>query len=130
MSGALLRLIDLYEERGELDQAQTIGRRLVNLEPWNEGNHRRLIQLLVSSGKRSEALRQYQACQRILVKNSALSLPRKLRHSMSESARVTKEPLCPPSNHPQTTAFPYSQDRFCYVQGAGLGVVAEKGYPF
>ena len=66
MANALRLLIRHHEERSELKEARHYGRRLVDLEPWNEGNHRALIQLLASSGKRSEALRQYQSCLRIL----------------------------------------------------------------
>jgi DNA-binding SARP family transcriptional activator/Leucine-rich repeat (LRR) protein len=66
IANALRLIIQYYEERDELEEARRYGQRLVNLEPWNEGNHRLLIRLLASSGNRSEALRQFQVCKRIL----------------------------------------------------------------
>jgi len=66
MSDALQRLVKLYEERGDFSEACKYARRVVKLEPWNEENHRLLMRLLMLSGRRSEALRQYQACEVIM----------------------------------------------------------------
>lgn len=66
MANGFRELISLILARGEFEDACQFARRLVNLEPWNEENHRTLIRLLAQSGKRSTALKQYQVCQRIL----------------------------------------------------------------
>jgi DNA-binding SARP family transcriptional activator len=63
---ALRHLIELYAEGRDLEQALSSARKLVRLEPWSEANHRRLMRLLIAGGRRSEALRQFQACKRIL----------------------------------------------------------------
>ena len=64
---ALGRLASAYEEQGESDNAIEAIRRQVTLEPWLEEGHRRLMDLLVSSGQRSEALTQFQICRDLLV---------------------------------------------------------------
>jgi len=62
----LTKLSDIQETHGDHKKAATYARKLVELEPWSEVYHRRLIALLAASGKRSAALKQYQACERIL----------------------------------------------------------------
>ena len=42
--------------------------RLLQLDPWREETHRQLMLLLAKSGQRDAALRQYQACRRLLQK--------------------------------------------------------------
>ncbi len=51
---------------GELNLAIDFARRWLVLDPINEAAHRFLMQLYAWSGQRSEALRQYQDCVRIL----------------------------------------------------------------
>lgn len=63
---ALGRLASAYEEQGESDNAIEALRRQVTLEPWLEEGHRRLMDLLASSGQRSEALTQFQICRNLL----------------------------------------------------------------
>jgi DNA-binding SARP family transcriptional activator/uncharacterized small protein (DUF1192 family) len=63
---AMRRLSRLFETQGDIEQAQNYARRQLQLEPWNEETHRRLMQLLVLTGDRSAALAQYEACHRFL----------------------------------------------------------------
>jgi DNA-binding SARP family transcriptional activator len=63
---ALARLAEAYEERGEVERACNCAWRQVELEPWHEEAHQRLMRLLALSGQRSAALAQYTACRRIL----------------------------------------------------------------
>ena len=60
------RLADLYVRRGEYAAAIDTLRRQLDHEPWREETHRRLMELLASSGRRSEALHQFRCCRRIL----------------------------------------------------------------
>ena len=55
-----------HTERGALDDASESVRRVLELDPWQEAAHRRLIQLLMHNGKRAEALAQYNRCRQIL----------------------------------------------------------------
>ncbi|MEJ2736835.1 MAG: BTAD domain-containing putative transcriptional regulator [Anaerolineae bacterium] len=64
---AFSRLVGCHERRGELDQALRHARRWLELDPWQERAHRRVMHLLASSGQRNAALKQYQICRRTLV---------------------------------------------------------------
>jgi DNA-binding SARP family transcriptional activator len=64
----LSNLAAYYEQQGEYEKAQTHARKMVELEPWNEEAHQRLIHLLALGGQRSAALAQYEACRRDLAK--------------------------------------------------------------
>ena len=62
-----LRYLTAYHERsGEYKKACEFARRQVELEPWSESAQRQLMRTLALSGQRSAALKQYQACRRIL----------------------------------------------------------------
>jgi TolB-like protein len=47
-------------------KAIELARRLVGLDPYRESSHRRLMELHVAAGDRAEAIRRYQACERLL----------------------------------------------------------------
>ncbi|MCB0167532.1 MAG: AAA family ATPase [Anaerolineae bacterium] len=64
---ALLRLADHYEQQGQYEPALAHVWRLVELERWHEESYRQLMRLLALSGRRSEALAQYETCRRILL---------------------------------------------------------------
>ncbi len=63
----LQRLVRCHARRGEHEKALQYARQWVGLDPWQEEAHRQLMHLLALSGRRIEALAQYQAYQRILV---------------------------------------------------------------
>jgi DNA-binding SARP family transcriptional activator len=66
ISGALRLLVNLLETRGAHKEACRHAQKLVVHEPWSEGNHRILIRMLAITGRRSQAMRQFKTCQRIL----------------------------------------------------------------
>jgi DNA-binding SARP family transcriptional activator len=55
-----------HAEKGELEQAISDSRELINLDQTGEQGHRQLIRLLAQSGQRSAALGQYELCRKIL----------------------------------------------------------------
>ncbi len=57
----------LYAERGDLQQAVNAMRQLLHLEPWREEAQRQLMLYLASSGRRGEALAQYETCRQALL---------------------------------------------------------------
>lgn len=63
---ALHRLAGYYEVGGYYRRACEVTRRQVELEPWQEQAHQRLMHLLALSGQRSAALAQYETCCRLL----------------------------------------------------------------
>ncbi|MEJ5199547.1 MAG: BTAD domain-containing putative transcriptional regulator, partial [Anaerolineae bacterium] len=65
---ALRALIAHHTERGEYAQALRFADRLLALDPWREEAHRELMRLLALSGRRSDALAQYEVCRRILAR--------------------------------------------------------------
>ncbi len=64
---ALYALSASYARLGANDEAITMVRRLLSLEPWQEEAHRQLMELLVLRGRRTEALMQYKLCRRTLM---------------------------------------------------------------
>ena len=64
--GALSRLVLGHTADGEIGPAIGAARRWLALDPVDEAAHRHLMQLYTWSSQRSEALRQYQECVRIL----------------------------------------------------------------
>jgi predicted ATPase/DNA-binding SARP family transcriptional activator/Tfp pilus assembly protein PilF len=66
MIEALSSLVDYYERCGDHRRAQQHARRLVQMEPWREEAHRKLMCLLALDGQRSAALTQYEVCRRAL----------------------------------------------------------------
>lgn len=59
-------LAEFHADQGELSQAMTYARRILQLEPWREEAHRQLILWLAQSGQRSAALAQYELCRQAL----------------------------------------------------------------
>lgn len=62
----LRQLADDYEACGEYKLALEYARRQVALEPWLETAHRQVMRILALTGQRSQAMAQYETCQRLL----------------------------------------------------------------
>lgn len=63
---ALINLEASYAGHHHLPEAIAASRRLLELEPWRESAHRRLMLALALSGRRDAALGQYQHCRQLL----------------------------------------------------------------
>jgi DNA-binding SARP family transcriptional activator len=66
MSDVYRYLIAHEKHNGDYSEAHQHAYRLVELEPWNEDNHRELMDLLALSGQRSAALKHYRTCRQFL----------------------------------------------------------------
>jgi adenylate cyclase len=66
MLDLLSLLVAGYERRGEYERALAHAWRKVDLEPWDETARRQVMRLLARSGRRAEALAQYEACRTVL----------------------------------------------------------------
>ena len=64
--GALERLTELAQSRGDFDGALVMARRLAQEHEFDEEAHRRVMRLAVLLGRHNEAIRQYEECRRIL----------------------------------------------------------------
>jgi DNA-binding SARP family transcriptional activator/TolB-like protein len=62
----LERLIETYFESGNQDEAVRAAERLLALDPLREDLHRRLMSVYANVGRRSDAIRQYNACVEML----------------------------------------------------------------
>ncbi len=70
---ALRRLIDYYQEEPLYDRALAYTRRLLQMVPWDEEVHRRMMWLLALTGQRALAIAQYHHCKRILAEEFGVS---------------------------------------------------------
>jgi DNA-binding SARP family transcriptional activator len=66
LATALQALTRLHDESGNPASAIAHARRWLALDPLREDAHRALMRLYAQSGRRSDALQQYQACERVL----------------------------------------------------------------
>jgi predicted ATPase/DNA-binding SARP family transcriptional activator len=64
--GALRRLVHLHEQDGTYEDALPFAWQQVELEPWQEEGHQQVMRLLARTGRRSEALAQYERCRQTL----------------------------------------------------------------
>jgi DNA-binding SARP family transcriptional activator len=66
LASALERLCHLLSQQGDVNAAIPFQRRRLALDPLHEPGHRKLMRLYARVGQRAAALRQYEACRRIL----------------------------------------------------------------
>lgn len=66
MISVLEQLTDYHQQRCEYKTAIEYARRLISMDEWREESYVLLMRLLYSSSQRSEALKLYQKCSRIL----------------------------------------------------------------
>ncbi len=66
VGGALERLVEFCARTDDADRAIAYLRRLVDLDPWREDGHRRLMHLLAQTGQRAAALAHFERLQVML----------------------------------------------------------------
>ena len=66
LAGALERLVEGLGAQGEEEQASAYAKRWLSLDPLDEAAHRALMRLYAGFGHQAAALRQYEACERML----------------------------------------------------------------
>jgi TolB-like protein/DNA-binding SARP family transcriptional activator len=60
------RAVSQAANNGDWRKAVELAKRLVGLDPYRESSHRQLMELHAAAGERAEAIRQFQACERLL----------------------------------------------------------------
>ena len=105
MLRALTHLADRCEQRGELAQAVEHARRHVELEPWEEAAHRRIMRLLAISGQRGAALAQYESCRQMLAQELGVE-PATETRDLYERIRDGTLQIQPPSVPPRQAREP------------------------
>jgi predicted ATPase/DNA-binding SARP family transcriptional activator len=116
MTQALDALVHYYTQAEGAATAIRYAKRLVDIEPWREESHQCLMRLLARSGERSAALRQYEACRKVLAEELGVEpaeqttalyglirdgklAPRVARES-SISAHLLQTPILSPQKRP------------------------------
>jgi predicted ATPase/DNA-binding SARP family transcriptional activator len=91
----LARLTEQHAEAGDLAKACEVAWCAVDLAPWQEESHCRLMRLLAVSGQRSAALTQYETCRSVLKRElgvepaaGTIRLYEQIRDGVIESGRV------------------------------------------
>ena len=80
MLDSLQTLADHYGARRNFDLAISLTRRFLEMEPWREEAHRRLMILLAQNGHRSAALAQYEICREMLVNELGIEPAQETAH--------------------------------------------------
>lgn len=95
--GAHTVLADYFERRDEFDQALHHAKSQIEMEPWLEEAYCQTMRLYYSHGKRSQALAQYQECQRIINKEFGVGLS---KHTQALAKLILdEEPLADSGKH-------------------------------
>jgi DNA-binding SARP family transcriptional activator len=68
----LERVINAHERQCGYREALRYARCLLQLTPWREETHQQVMRLLALTGQRSEALKQFETCQRVLREELAI----------------------------------------------------------
>jgi DNA-binding SARP family transcriptional activator/predicted ATPase len=99
-TGALRALAHGCDHRGERDAALRYAERWVAMDPWHEGAHRQLMRALALSGRRTEALAEYESCRTTLQEELGVDPAQEtadLYHAIRDGAALP--PLYPPLPH-------------------------------
>ena len=107
---ALDRLVAALEASGRPDDAVPHARRRLALDPLHEPAHRTLIRLYAASGRRSEALRQYRDCVRVLDRELGVRpLPETTEiYNAVNEGRALEAPVVPAARPAPAAAAPVS----------------------
>jgi len=104
---ALRRLTQAHSARGQYRDARAYAWRWVALEPWQETAHQQLLAVLALSGRRTEALAQFEACREMLHEEYGVEPSTKtvrLWHQIREGSLVPGPVQA--SSAPEPTAIP------------------------
>ncbi|HJQ13623.1 MAG TPA: BTAD domain-containing putative transcriptional regulator [Anaerolineales bacterium] len=100
LARALFMLSEDYCALGQAEQAIPYARRLITLDPLNEGSHRQLMQVYIQAGQHSAALKQYQACEQLLRKELGVDPQPETRELYK---KIRKRDLKPTQGLPSAT---------------------------
>jgi DNA-binding SARP family transcriptional activator/predicted ATPase len=96
VASLLESLVETYSRQGDYERALPYAQQLVALEPWREVYHRRLMRLFAQTGRRGDALKQYERCRRALGEELALPVS---AETLTLYERIVHAPR-PPHNLP------------------------------
>jgi predicted ATPase/DNA-binding SARP family transcriptional activator len=109
---ALERLVAFYERRGHYERALQYTHRQLEIEPWREAAHRRVMGLHVLRGERNAALAQYAACRALLAEElgvepeaATTQLYERIKTGGENLVHRMEAGLAPPGKTPGSRAF-------------------------
>lgn len=120
----LERLCELHAAMGDLDRAIAVALRQLGLDPLQESVHRRLMQLYARAGQPAGALRQYDACVRVLEEELGIGPTAETDALYRSLATVSSQSTVPDETDVQTGA---ETPEIRYVRSGG-GFVAYQVY--
>ena len=103
---ALTRLLVMQRQAGHLEAALQTGLRMVALDPLQEPVHRTLMRLYAETGRRAQALRQYQVCVATLERELRAEPEEETRALYRDILRTRRTRLPPDSGDPVTASEP------------------------
>ena len=100
----LLSLCDHHERLGDYLTAQRYALQLLEMDPWLETAHLRLMRLFASTDQRSSALAQFETCQRLLEEELGAQPAQETVHLYEQirDGTFVKPPLPPSFLHPNS----------------------------
>ena len=105
---ALDRLVEAHTHRGALDAAVAHANRRLVVEPLHELTHRRLVLLHAWSGRRAEAVRQYERCVQLLERELGVA-PMDETTAVYEAVLAGRPPPAPSPPAKEPTTVPASR---------------------
>lgn len=112
---ALTMLSDDHALLGQVDAAIPPAQRLVALDPLNEESHRHLMRIYLQAGQSNAALKQYQACEKVLRKELGID-PQPETRELYKLIRKGELKSPQPASQKQTPVplhnLPYQLSRF------------------
>lgn len=85
----LARLVTIHHRRGAFDRAISCARSLLQEDPLREDTHRELIRLYSETGQRVMALRQFESCRAMLIKELGIEPMPETQHLAAAAAAGT-----------------------------------------
>lgn len=120
LAGALQRIINCHEQRGEYETAVQFGRRWIQLDPLDEKAHEKLMRLYITLGRSNAALQQYQAYRRILESELGMPPEEEIAQLYASIAGLRETPRMPPQDHQNKRSLA------AYSEAAAFGVADNK----
>src|SRR6056297_182120 len=109
-------LAEIAGNHGDWTESLRLGRRLIELDPLEESSHRLMMCLLADSGRRSEALRQYEKCRQFLhteIEDEPEQKTRDLYYSIKDGKYRSLHSHQPTEFHTSlSTALPFQTSSF------------------
>ena len=109
------RLVNCFSQLGEYEKALPHAWLQVELDPWRETAHQQLMQLLAISGRRTEALIQYETCCRLLAEelgvqptDRTIALYERIRSG--QLGALTRPPIQSRNDSDQPPPFPQKDE--------------------